>query len=81
VTELVKRVDRLDGKFDELPEEYIPRRELTETLKTMTYYSKDLERRLANMEDNQKWIVRTVGGSILLAIMTLVLIGKKTGAM
>ena len=43
--------------------------------------TKNHDKRIGDIEDTLKWVVRTVGGSILLAIMTLVLIGKKTGAM
>jgi hypothetical protein len=36
----------------------------------------DLETRLKNVEDNQKWVVRTIIGFVILALMGLIIVNQ-----
>lgn len=69
-----KRFERIEDAIDDMPKGYVPRPELL----TLTG---GLDRRVSAIEDTHKWLVRLIGGMLVVSIMSLVLIGKKTGAM
>lgn len=73
--EVLQRITRLETKVDEMDEKLDRAIRANETAVEALQSSKAAHHRLDRIEDNQKWLWRTIAGAFLVAAVAFVISG------
>lgn len=84
VSELRSQLDglltRLEALATRLNNEFISNKVFDEYKKLQDEIHKNLQEDVASLKDDKKWLVRLVGGVIVVALLGLILVSNQAGA-